>query len=97
MLKKQVSVYCVRISALPKSKALIKFLSEEGVKQLLQKTENHYLQDNKKEMPKIDEALYFVIEEKNNQVELTDNGIQYLSQDTDASIFRTTRYRNRNR
>jgi preprotein translocase subunit SecA len=73
--------------ALPKSKALIKFLSEEGVKQLLQKTENYYMQDNNREMPKIDEALYFVIEEKNNQVELTDNGIQYLSQDTDAQFF----------
>ncbi len=73
--------------ALPKSKALIKFLSEEGVKQLLQKTENQYMQDNNREMPKIDEALYFVIEEKNNQVELTDNGIQYLSQDTDANFF----------
>ena len=73
--------------ALPKSKALIKFLSEEGVKQLLQKTENQYMQDNNREMPKIDEALYFVIEEKNNQVELTDNGIQYLSQDTDAQFF----------
>ncbi|UGS20126.1 preprotein translocase subunit SecA [Flavobacterium cyclinae] len=73
--------------ALPKSKALIKFLSEEGVKQLLQKTENYYMQDNNKEMPKIDEALYFVIEEKNNQVELTDNGIQFLSTDTDAQFF----------
>lgn len=73
--------------ALPKSKALIKFLSEEGVKQLLQKTENYYMQDNNREMPKIDEALYFVIEEKNNQVELTDNGIQFLSQDTDAQFF----------
>jgi preprotein translocase subunit SecA len=55
---------------LPKNKALIKFLSEEGVKQLLQKTENQYMQDNNREMPKVDEALYFVIEEKNNQVEL---------------------------
>jgi preprotein translocase subunit SecA len=73
--------------ALPKSKALIKFLSEEGVKQLLQKTENYYMQDNNREMPKIDEALYFVIEEKNNQVELTDNGIQFLSSDTDAQFF----------
>lgn len=73
--------------ALPKSKALIKFLSEEGVKQLLQKTENYYMQDNNREMPKIDEALYFVIEEKNNQVELTDNGIQFLSTDTDAQFF----------
>ena len=73
--------------ALPKNKALIKFLSEEGVKQLLQKTENQYMQDNKREMHKIDEALYFVIEEKNNQVELSDNGIKYLSGDTDADFF----------
>ena len=73
--------------ALPKNKALIKFLSEEGVKQILQKTENHYMQDNNREMPKIDEALYFVIEEKNNQVELTDNGIKFLSQDTDDNFF----------
>jgi preprotein translocase subunit SecA len=72
---------------LPKSKALIKFLSEEGVKQILQKTENQYMQDNNREMHKIDEALYFVIEEKNNQVELTDNGIQFLSQDTDKEFF----------
>jgi preprotein translocase subunit SecA len=62
-------------------------LSEEGIKQLLQKTENQYMADNNREMPKVDEALYFVIEEKNNQVELTDNGIQFLSQDTDSSFF----------
>lgn len=49
---------------LPKNKALIKFLSEEGVKQILQKTENHYMADNNREMPKVDEALYFVVEEK---------------------------------
>jgi preprotein translocase subunit SecA len=73
--------------ALPKNKALIKFLSEEGVKQLLQKTENQYMADNNREMPKVDEALYFVIEEKNNQVELTESGIQILSKDTDASFF----------
>jgi preprotein translocase subunit SecA len=73
--------------SLPKNKALIKFLSEEGIKQLLQKTENQYMQDNNREMPKVDEALYFVIEEKNNQVELTDNGIKYLSQDTDEMFF----------
>lgn len=72
---------------LPKNKALIKFLSEEGVKQLLQKTENQYMQDNNRDMHKIDEALYFVIEEKNNQVELTDNGIKFLSQDTDSDFF----------
>ncbi|MGL5275861.1 preprotein translocase subunit SecA [Myroides sp.] len=73
--------------SLPKNKALIKFLSEEGVKQLLQKTENYYMQDNNREMHKVDEALYFVIEEKNNQVQLTDLGIQYLSKDTDQNFF----------
>ncbi len=73
--------------AMPKNKALIKFLSEEGVKQILQKTENQYMQDNNRDMHIIDEALYFVIEEKNNQVELTDNGIKYLSSDTDDSFF----------
>ncbi|WP_367768343.1 preprotein translocase subunit SecA [Flavobacterium sp. WC2421] len=73
--------------SLPKNKALIKFLSEEGIRQLLQKTENQYMQDNNREMHKIDEALYFVIEEKNNQVELTDNGIKYLSGDTDTDFF----------
>ncbi|MBD3582542.1 preprotein translocase subunit SecA [Flavobacterium selenitireducens] len=73
--------------ALPKNKALIKFLSEEGVKQLLQKTENTYMADNNRDMHKIDEALYFVIEEKNNQVELSDNGIKYLSKDTDDNFF----------
>jgi preprotein translocase subunit SecA len=73
--------------ALPKNKALIKFLSEEGIKQLLQKTENSYMENNNKEMPKVDVALYFVIEEKNNQVELTDNGVQFLSGDTDSNFF----------
>ena len=53
---------------LPKNKALIKFLSEDGVKQLLQKTENFYMQDNNREMPKVDAELYYVIEEKNNQI-----------------------------
>ena len=72
---------------LPKNKALIKFLSEEGVKQLLQKTENFYMQDNNREMPKVDEALWFVIDEKNNQIELTDKGIEYLSGDTDPDFF----------
>ena len=73
--------------ALPKNKALIKFLSEEGIKQLLQKTENQYMQDNNREMHKIDEALYFVIEEKNNQVELTDNGVEYLSGKDNPDFF----------
>src|SRR5690606_39449550 len=72
---------------LPKNKALIKFLSEECVKQILQKTENYYMADNNREMPKVDEALYFVVDEKNNQVELTDNGIKYLSHDTADDFF----------
>ncbi|WP_431161280.1 preprotein translocase subunit SecA [Flagellimonas beolgyonensis] len=72
---------------LPKNKALIKFLSEEGVKQLLQKTENFYMQDNNREMPKVDEELLFVIDEKNNQIELTDKGVEYISGDQDRDFF----------
>ena len=66
---------------LPKSKALIKYLSQEGIKQLLQKTENFYMQDNNREMPQIDAELYFVIDEKNNGIELTDKGVSFLSKD----------------
>ena len=72
---------------LPKNKALIKYLSEEGIRLLLQKTENYYMQDNNREMPKIDEALYFTIDEKNNQIELTDRGIEYLSGKDDPDFF----------
>ena len=72
---------------LPKSKALIKFLSEEGVKQTLLKTENFYMQDNNREMPKIDADLYFTIDEKNNQIELTDKGIDHLSDNINDSNF----------
>ncbi|MGE5944216.1 MAG: preprotein translocase subunit SecA [Flavobacteriales bacterium] len=72
---------------MPKNKALIKFLSEEGVKQLLQKTENFYMQDNNREMPKVDAELYYVIEEKNNQIELTDKGVEYISGKDDPTFF----------
>ncbi len=72
---------------LPKNKALIKFLSQEGVRQLLQKTENFYMQDNNREMPKIDEELYFVIDEKNNSIDLTDKGIAQLSGDKSEDHF----------
>jgi len=72
---------------LPKNKALIKFLSEEGVKQLLQKTENHYMQDNNREMHVVDKDLYFVIDEKNNQIDLTEKGIQMLSEDNSDQDF----------
>ncbi len=72
---------------LPKNKALIKFLSQEGIKQLLQKTENFYMQDNNREMPKIDEELYFVIDEKTNSIDLTDKGIAHLSGNTADHFF----------
>ena len=72
---------------LPKNKALIKFLSQEGIKQLLQKTENHYMQDNNKLMPEVDEDLWFVVEEKNNQIDLTDKGIAHLSEITKNDNF----------
>jgi len=64
---------------LPKNKALIKFLSEGSNRQVLQKTENYYLQEQSKNMPKVDAELYFVIDEKNNQVELTEKGIELIT------------------
>jgi preprotein translocase subunit SecA len=64
---------------LPKNKALIKFLSENNIKPILNKTENYYMQDQNKEMPKVDTELYFVIDEKNNQVELTEKGIELIT------------------
>ncbi|HYH56950.1 MAG TPA: preprotein translocase subunit SecA, partial [Anseongella sp.] len=73
---------------LPKNKALIKFLSEPGIKQILQKTENHYLQDQQREMHKVDAELYFVIDEKNNSVELTEKGIELITASgEDADFF----------
>ncbi len=64
---------------LPKNGALIKFLSEPGMRVKLQKTENYYLADQQKQMPKVDKELYFAIDEKNNQVELTDKGISLIT------------------
>lgn len=64
---------------LPKQTALIKFLSEPGIKVKLQKTENYYLAEQQKHMPEVDEELYFHIDEKNNQVELTDKGLHYIT------------------
>jgi preprotein translocase subunit SecA len=65
--------------AMPKYKPLIKYLSEMGVKAVLQKTENYYLQDNKRNMPEADKPLYFVIDEKDNSVELTEKGIDLIT------------------
>ncbi|MBL0181662.1 MAG: preprotein translocase subunit SecA [Chitinophagaceae bacterium] len=64
---------------LPKNSALIKFLSEPGNRVKLQKSENYYLADQQKEMPKVDAELFFNIDEKNNQVDLTDQGIQLIT------------------
>ncbi|MDQ8004453.1 MAG: preprotein translocase subunit SecA [Pedobacter sp.] len=73
---------------LPKNKALIKFLSEGSNKQTLLKTENHYMADQSKNMPKVDAELYFHIDEKNNQVELTEKGIELITQQgEDPSFF----------
>lgn len=81
--KKLLRVY----RGMPKNKALIKFLSEEGIKTLLQKTENFYMQEQNKNMHIIDDDLYFTIDEKNNQIDLTDRGIELISGDTDKDFF----------
>ncbi|MDO5654547.1 MAG: preprotein translocase subunit SecA [Flavobacteriaceae bacterium] len=72
---------------LPKYKPLIKFLSEEGTRTQLLKTEAHHMQDNNREMYKIDDHLYFVIDEKQNQITLTDKGIDYLSKFSEDPNF----------
>ncbi|MBF9251938.1 preprotein translocase subunit SecA [Pontibacter sp. 172403-2] len=64
---------------LPKSKPLIKYLSEQGNRAILQKTENYFLQDNSRMMPEADEPLYFTIDEKHNQIELTEKGIDLIT------------------
>ncbi|WBO83464.1 preprotein translocase subunit SecA [Hymenobacter yonginensis] len=73
---------------LPKSKPLIKFLSETGMRAVLQKVENHYLQDNARQMPQADMPLFFTIDEKNNQIELTEKGIDLITaQGEDPHLF----------
>lgn len=72
---------------LPKTKAVIKFLSEEGIKAAMQKTENYYMQDNSKNMHIVTDPLYFIIEEKQNSVEMTDKGIDLISSDVDDPGF----------
>jgi preprotein translocase subunit SecA len=72
---------------LPKNKALIKFLSEEGNKALLLKTENFYMQENNKYMNKVTDDLYFVIDEKQNSVDLTDKGIETITESSDDPHF----------
>ena len=72
---------------LPKSKALIKFLSEPGMKQVLTKSEHYYMENQNKEMPKVDSELFFVIDEKNNQVELTEKGIELITSSGEDQNF----------
>ncbi|MFK8038238.1 MAG: preprotein translocase subunit SecA [Crocinitomicaceae bacterium] len=72
---------------LPKNTALIKYLSEPGIRAQLQKTENFYLQDREKEMPKIDKELYFTISEKQNSIQLTDMGIDLLSKGENSNYY----------
>jgi len=72
---------------LPKNKALIKYLSEPGIKAHLQKTENFYMQEQGKKMKKVDKELFFVIEEKQNTIELTDRGIDLISGDDGRDYF----------
>ena len=72
---------------LPKYKPLIKYLSEEGVKNAMLKTEAYYMQDNNREMPTVTDPLYFIIDEKNNTVEMTDKGIDVLTRGTDDPEF----------
>ena len=72
---------------LPKNGALIKFLSQDGMKNLMLETEAYYLQDNQREMPVVTDPLYFVIDEKNRSVELTDKGIDELTGKSDDPQF----------
>ncbi len=72
----------------PKSKPLIKYLSETGIQAVMRATENEFLQENAKRMPEADAPLLFTIEEKNNQVELTEKGIDFLTgEDQDPAFF----------
>ncbi len=72
---------------LPKNKSIIKFLSEEGMRAIMQKTENLYMQENSKNMHVVTDPLYFIIDEKQNSVELTDKGIDLISTGFDDNEF----------
>ncbi len=72
---------------LPKNSALIKYLSEPGIRVKLQKSENYFLADQQREMYQVDEELYFHIDEKNNQVELTEKGLQLITKSGEDPNF----------
>ena len=88
-VKKEGALLLFRaFKGLPKNGALIKFLSQEGMKNIMLQTEAYYLQDNAREMPKVTDSLYFVIDEKNRSVELTDKGIDELTgKSSDPQFF----------
>ena len=72
---------------LPKNKAIIKYLSEQGIKTLMLKTENFYMQENNKNMHIVTDDLFFVIDEKHNSIELTEKGIDLITDDSEDSSF----------
>ncbi|MEN7548214.1 preprotein translocase subunit SecA [Rapidithrix thailandica] len=71
----------------PKYKPLIKYLSGTGIKQVLTKTENYYMQENSKLMPEADKVLYFTIDEKNNSIDLTEKGLEMITQEGEDIEF----------
>ncbi len=73
---------------LPKHRPLIKYLSEVGIKKIMRKVEDYYLQDNSRMMPEADEPLLFAIDERHNSIELTDKGLEYITQhEEDPNFF----------
>jgi len=86
--KEEGSTKLLRVyRGMPKNKTLIKFLSGEGMKTLLQKTENNFMQEQSKNMHIIDDELFFTIDEKNNQIDLSDKGVALISSDTEPDFF----------
>ncbi len=86
--KKEGALLLLRAhKGLPKNKSIIKFLSEEGMKAILKKTENFYMQDNNKNMHIVTDPLYFIIEEQQNSIELTDKGVDLISAGIEETDF----------
>ncbi len=87
-VREEGSLFLYRVfKGLPKNRALIKFLSEEGMKSSMMKTENFYMQENSKNMHVVTDPLYFVIDEKNNTIELTDKGIDLITDSSEDKEF----------
>ncbi|MBR5296631.1 MAG: preprotein translocase subunit SecA, partial [Parabacteroides sp.] len=88
---KEVEEGCIQLfrsfKGFPRNKALIKYLSEEGIKSQLLKTEEYFMSENMRHMHEATDELYFVIDEKNNSIELTDKGIDLLTGKTDDPTF----------